>query len=216
MSDYRSSHTGEVIDSAVSQVINGTAGIQGVKIAGTELSPDSSNKINITLAQTTGTSTTSIMSQDAVSSRLLKVESGPWTPEFVPSSSTASLPTYTVDTWKAVYYRIGAMCFIHFDIKINVITSGTTLVQIGGLPYTSYSGGTQEITNQAIPLGQVYGLANVYDGSNYPAGSCYIGRNENKLKVRRVNRIGTYDFFKADSTCEIIYSGAYMINESYY
>lgn len=216
MSDYRSSHTGEVIDSAVSQVINGTAGIQGVKIAGTELSPDSSNKVNITLAQTTGTSTTSIMSQDAVSSRLLKVESGTWTPTFVPSSSSAILPAYSVSRWNALYYRIGVMCFIHFDIKISVTTAGTTTMQIGGLPYTSYSGGTQEIDNQAIPLGQVYGTANVYYESEYPAGSCHLRRNDNKLKVRRSNKIETYDQFKENSTCEIIYSGAYMINESYY
>lgn len=216
MSDYRSSHTGEVIDSAVSQVINGTAGIQGVKIAGTELSPDSSNKVNITLAQTTGTSTTSIMSQDAVSSRLLKVESGIWTPTFVPSSSTAHLPEYTVDRWNAVYYRIGIMCFIHLNIKIQVTTKGTTLVQVGGLPYTAYSGGTQEINNQIIPSGQVCGSYYVYSDSGLPPGSFYVYKNDNRLKLNRTNKFDVFEQFKADYAFELIYSGAYMINESYY
>lgn len=91
--DYVSVHTGTVIDGAISAVINGRAGLQGVYLNGTELEPDGSNKVSISLSndyydkssidsllndkvdkssivQTTGDSTTSVMSQDAVTTQL--------------------------------------------------------------------------------------------------------------------------------------------------
>lgn len=47
--DYVSIHTGNVIDGAISAVINGRAGLQGVYLNGTELEPDGSNKVSISL-----------------------------------------------------------------------------------------------------------------------------------------------------------------------
>lgn len=73
MADYQSTHSGANIDAAVTSVLNGTAGIQGVKVNGTDLTPDSGNKVNVvvpTLLQTTGTSTTSTMSQNAITTSL--------------------------------------------------------------------------------------------------------------------------------------------------
>ena len=73
MADYQSVHSGVNIDDAVTSVLNGTAGIQGVKVNGTDLTPDSGNKVNVvvpTLLQTTGTSTTSTMSQNAITTSL--------------------------------------------------------------------------------------------------------------------------------------------------
>lgn len=69
MSDYQSIHTGAVIDAAVSAVTAGEAGIQGVKVNGTELTPDEDNKVDVTVpsvVQSTGQSTTNVMSQKAV------------------------------------------------------------------------------------------------------------------------------------------------------
>lgn len=90
--DYISVHTGQVIDGAISAVINGRAGLQGIYVDGTELEPDNNNKVSIPLdnyynkssvnsllsnkidktaiSQVTGDSTTSIMSQDAVTTAL--------------------------------------------------------------------------------------------------------------------------------------------------
>lgn len=90
--DYISIHTGQVIDAAISAVINGRAGLQGIYVDGTELEPDSNNKVSIPLdnyynkssinlllnnkidktaiSQVTGDSTTSIMSQNAVTTML--------------------------------------------------------------------------------------------------------------------------------------------------
>lgn len=48
--DYISIHTGQVIDGAISAVINGRAGLQGIYVNGTELEPDDNNKVSITLS----------------------------------------------------------------------------------------------------------------------------------------------------------------------
>lgn len=69
MADYQSIHTGAIIDAAVSAVVAGQAGIQGVKVNGTALTPDDENKVDVTVpgvVQTTGQSTTNVMSQKAV------------------------------------------------------------------------------------------------------------------------------------------------------
>lgn len=74
MGDYHSSHTGQIIDATISAVIAGKAGIQGVKVNGTEITPDTTtNKVDISVpavSQTTGSSTTEIMSQNAVTTQL--------------------------------------------------------------------------------------------------------------------------------------------------
>lgn len=74
MADYHSQHTGQIIDATISAVIAGKAGIQGVKVNGTEVTPDSAtNKVDINIpivSQTTGQSTTSVMSQSAVTTQL--------------------------------------------------------------------------------------------------------------------------------------------------
>ena len=74
MGDYHSIHTGQIIDATISATIAGKAGIQGVSVNDTEITPDpSSNKVNINLpivSQTTGQSTTQIMSQKAITDSL--------------------------------------------------------------------------------------------------------------------------------------------------
>ena len=73
MGEYVSKYTGPEIDNALKKVVDGKAGIQGVKVNGTEVTPDNSNKVNVeipNISQTTGSSTTSVMSQDAITTQL--------------------------------------------------------------------------------------------------------------------------------------------------
>lgn len=73
MADYQSTYKGSVIDQTINTVINGQAGIQGVSVNGTELTPDTNNKVsfNVPLVlQTTGNSTTYVMSQNSVTDAL--------------------------------------------------------------------------------------------------------------------------------------------------
>lgn len=73
MPDYRSTHAGAQIDAAVSAVLAGQAGLQGVSVNGEELVPDENNKVSLNVpivAQSTGSSTTSTMSQNAITSAI--------------------------------------------------------------------------------------------------------------------------------------------------
>ena len=73
LAEYNSIYTGEIVDATISAVIAGKAGLQGVKVNGSELVPDQSNKVSLEIPnvlQITGTSTTDIMSQNAVTSAL--------------------------------------------------------------------------------------------------------------------------------------------------
>ena len=82
MATYKSTHKGADIDSAVTTVLAHQAGIQGVKVDDTELTPDTDNKVNIdtttfnipAVVQVTGTSTTSVMSQDAVTTAIAGID----------------------------------------------------------------------------------------------------------------------------------------------
>lgn len=78
MAKYKSRFQGQVIDATLQAVIDGKAGIQGLKIDNVELTPDSENKVNISkselnipeVVQETGQSTSKVMSQNSVSSIL--------------------------------------------------------------------------------------------------------------------------------------------------
>lgn len=73
MSNYKSVYKGAKIDETISTVLNGQAGIQGVSVNGSEITPDANNKVNLSLPnvlQTTGSSTTDVMSQNAVTMSL--------------------------------------------------------------------------------------------------------------------------------------------------
>lgn len=74
MGQYVSQFTGPEIDNAIKNVTQGKAGIQGIKVNGTDISPDSlTNKVDISVpsvSQATGSSTTSTMSQNAITNAL--------------------------------------------------------------------------------------------------------------------------------------------------
>ena len=100
MGDYHSSHTGQIIDATISAVIAGKAGIQGVKVNGTDITPDTTtNKVDISVpvvSQSTGSSTTEVMSQSAVTTSLSnKADSSSLSTVATSSSWTESSGTYT-------------------------------------------------------------------------------------------------------------------------
>lgn len=73
MGEYVSKYTGPEIDNALKKVVDGKAGIQGVKVNGTEATPDAENKVDISVpsvSQTTGSSDSNVMSQGAVTAQL--------------------------------------------------------------------------------------------------------------------------------------------------
>ena len=47
MSNYKSIYKGAKIDETISTVLNGQAGIQGVSVNGSEVTPDANNKVNL-------------------------------------------------------------------------------------------------------------------------------------------------------------------------
>lgn len=74
MGQYVSRYTGPTIDNTLKSVLDGKAGIQGVEVNGVEVTPDSvTNKVNVSIpevTQTTGSSATNVMSQNAVTNQL--------------------------------------------------------------------------------------------------------------------------------------------------
>lgn len=71
MPDYRSTHTGAQIDTAISSVLAGQAGLQGINVNGSAVEPDQNNKVSLNIpdvSQSLGQSTTSTMSQNAITS----------------------------------------------------------------------------------------------------------------------------------------------------
>lgn len=73
MPEYTMSHTGAQLDAVLTAVLAGQAGLQGVIVNNSEITPDGNNKVSLTiptLAQSTGSSTTSSMSQNAITSAL--------------------------------------------------------------------------------------------------------------------------------------------------
>lgn len=109
MSDYHSTHTGNIIDAAISAVIAGQAGIQGVKVNGVELTPDLANKVDVTtpeVVQTTGTSTTTVMSQKAITDELnekselhtyyVVADKDNWVGQSAPYTQVFDMSSYTI------------------------------------------------------------------------------------------------------------------------
>lgn len=73
MSKYKSKFAGSVIDATLTAVIDGQVGIQGVKVNNVETVPDQNKKVNLTIPnvlQTTGSSTTDVMSQNVLTNIL--------------------------------------------------------------------------------------------------------------------------------------------------
>lgn len=54
MANFKSTYTGDVVDNVVSSVISGKAGLQGIIVNGTEVTPDqTTNKVSVTVPSAT-------------------------------------------------------------------------------------------------------------------------------------------------------------------
>ncbi len=130
---YRSIHSGSNIDTAVSNVLNHTCGVQGVKVFGTELSKDSNNKVDI--------SWSSLVTQ------------GTWTPELSLDNDAGTTYNFgsndvSYDFNNGFYIRLGQMCYISFHLKCRIISmpsiGSIVYADVKGLPFNSYDDGIQE------------------------------------------------------------------------
>ncbi len=111
MAKYKSRFQGQVIDATLQAVIDGKAGIQGLKIDNFELTPDSENKVNISkselnileVVQETGQSTSKVMSQNSVSSLLSQkanlndLSNVAYSGSYIDLSNKPNIPTKTSD-----------------------------------------------------------------------------------------------------------------------
>ena len=111
MAKYKSRFQGQVIDATLQAVIDGKAGIQGLKIDNVELTPDSENKVNISkselnipeVVQETGQSTSKVMSQNSVSSILSQkanlndLSNVAYSGSYIDLSNKPNIPTKTSD-----------------------------------------------------------------------------------------------------------------------
>lgn len=111
MAKYKSKFQGQVIDATLQAVIDGKAGIQGVKIDNFELTPDSENKVNIPtselnipeVVQETGQSISKVMSQNSVSSLLSQkanlndLSNVAYSGSYIDLSNKPNIPTKTSD-----------------------------------------------------------------------------------------------------------------------
>lgn len=116
MEDYDSSHSGENIDLVVTKVLNGTCGIQGVKVFGNELTPDANNKVDIT--------------------NNYLIEEGTWVPYFGEVSDNVSC---TYEYHYGTYLKIGSIVYVsaRLKFKVNSVGSSTAACVVRTLPYRS-------------------------------------------------------------------------------
>lgn len=211
MADYRSIHRGQELDTATTKVLNGACGIQGVKTNGAEITPDSENKVDITIpvvSQSTGESTTEVMSQNAITnildSKMSDTEVGTWTPQFVLGGVGNTLPTYTTIFCYSQYYRVGKVCYVNFYWKANITNPGNISLYVGGLPFRNSSNdGWQTISGDA------------YETYSSQAGGWFLYSGETFGCIKKMNT-NDYDKLKATNSLILAYSGFYIIDSVYY
>ncbi len=111
MAKYKSRFQGQVIDATLQAVIDGKAGIQGVKIDTIEITPNSENKVNIStselnipeVVQEPRQSTSKVMSQNSVSSLLSQkanlndLSTVAYSGSYIDLSNKPNIPTKTSD-----------------------------------------------------------------------------------------------------------------------
>lgn len=186
MADYQSSHSGQEIDTVVTTVLNGTSGIQGVKLNGVDITPDSSNKVNI--------STASFFT------------AGSFVPSLVCVGTTPTDPNYT-GTISGSYYLIDKLCYINFYMDLTVTSRGVGSYQISSLPFTSTNSAECAITLNAFNLSDNV----LYD----PTITMHTVPGTSNIQIERANGRMTVDASSAPSSTfnmEIGGSGFYIIS----
>lgn len=178
MPEYRSIHSGSNIDTAVSNVLNGTSGIQGVKVFNEELSKDSNNKVDISWSSLT--------------------EQGSWTP-YLGGENSGNTINPTVDyAYRYGYYlKLGKLCYISFKLKLKILSLGDPSVPnwafIGDLPFNGATSSGQEwaITVNEFAQGNNSGGGDPYlpNVDNNTTISFWIYSGSNRISLERNNGI---------------------------
>lgn len=137
MSEYRSIHSGSNIDTAVSNVLNGNCGIQGVKVFGEELSKDNENKVNISWNDLT--------------------TEGTWTPSIVAKDENrVDVSSNTDYEYRWGYYiKFGGLCYITFRLKGKITSLDMSVVSylhVAGLPFNARALGSDPSSSQEFSL----------------------------------------------------------------
>lgn len=131
-----------------------------------KLSNIESGANHTTIVQSTGSSTTSVMSQNAVTNALPTVETGDLrislSNRMTDEGYSPTDPTYTVEYNYGKYKRIGNICFITFHIKANITNIGFGYAAVNGLPYTSDS----SVSGQGIAVQEVCGSIKNLNGES--------------------------------------------------
>lgn len=128
MSDYVSFHSGQNIDLAVTKSLNGTAGIQGVKVLGTDVPIDSSNKANINWSNFVMYSTKFFPTICGITAN--------------GETGTTYDPTCSYITNNGYVSRFGNFCYISIFIKcrISSVYSGANTYAIVPITYFDIRG----------------------------------------------------------------------------
>ena len=204
MPEYRSIHSGSNIDTAVSNVLNGTSGIQGVKVFNEELSKDSNNKVDISWSSLT--------------------EQGSWTPYLGgENSGTIMNPTVNYDYRYGYYLKLGKLCYISFKLKLKILSLADTSVPnwafIGDLPFNGATSDGQEwaITVNEFVQGDNGGAGEPYipNVNNNTTISFWINSGDNKIRLEHHNGISAIQLAVSDDPNQNLWisgSGIYPTN----
>lgn len=159
-----SSTTSVMSQNAVTNALNAKASINSLSRVATSGSySDLTNKPTIpSVSQSTGSSTTSVMSQKAVTDSLPTIETGTFVPRLSCRADEGGTtdPTYTIYYNYGKYKRIDNICFVTFHIKAKITNKGVGYSTIANLPYKSAT----NVGGQALALQELGGSIKGADG----------------------------------------------------
>ena len=202
LAEYNSTYTGEIVDATISAVLAGKAGIQGVSINGSELTPDTNNKVSFNLPnvlQTTGTSTTDIMSQNSITTALSNK---------VDSSSLASVAT------SGSYSDLSNKPTI--PTKTSELTNDSNFVSSSNLATVATTGSYDDLSNKpTIPskTSQLTNDSNFVSSGNLAmvaiSGSYTDLSNTPTIPTKTSDLTNDSNFVSSSSLATVATSGSY-------
>lgn len=132
-------------------------------------------------------------------------EQGVWSPHLMKHPGESTLPSHSITFSDAVYYRIGKICYIAFNLTINVTSCQGESICIGELPYLS--DGSSIYVQHILP-----GLNCGFNPS--PAGAGRLLENRNSFSIIKTSAMeyATYSVGRGF----LDFTGWYLINSRYY
>lgn len=193
MARFQSNYSGAEMDDVYNRVLGGTAGIQGVKVNGLAITPDQSNKVNISVPTVSSGDFTPILSC--------------WT-----NAGTPSNPQCSYEVQYGHYYKIGRLC--HFTVKIKAISftsTGYRYIGVSGLYFTSDTSSSNQ--EHCVSVGE-YSCINMDNSlrSVPPMITAYIRNNSSQIRFRQNNGSNAIDFGNQELPKELYISvaGVYL------